>query len=84
MSRTGRPPHADRPVNWKLTLPESLVAEFEILTADPLTGHQVKGARSRIAASLLRGFLEACATGARTMDITDALAVLHRYAQNDG
>lgn len=71
--RTGRPKHADPPVNWKLSIPSSLAAEFELITADLMTGVPAKGIRSKIMQELIRGFIAAYATGESTINVGTAL-----------
>jgi len=56
--KTGKKLHADRPVDWKLSLPTSITAPVSLLLSDPLTGVPKHGARSRLVAQLLREWLE--------------------------
>lgn len=58
MARTGRKPHSDRPVYWKVSIRSSIAAELELRFTDPLTGDVRKGARSRLINQLLEEWLE--------------------------
>ncbi len=55
----GKKKYADRPVDWKISIPESLAATVSLILSDPLTGRPKHGARSRIIVGLLREWLEA-------------------------
>lgn len=54
----GKKAKTDRPHEWKLSLPSSVVAPIELILADPLTGRPKHGARARLVTSLLREWLE--------------------------
>lgn len=58
MSRPGRKPFADRPVNWKLSIRGSTAAAIELYFTDPLTGEVKKGARSKLVNQLLEEWLQ--------------------------
>ena len=53
----GRKAKADRPVEWKISVPESVVAPVSLLLSDPLTGRPAHGARSQLVTRLLREWL---------------------------
>ena len=57
MAKTGKKPHSDPPVNWKLSLPQSLTASVALILSDPLTGLPKHGARSKLIEQLLREWL---------------------------
>lgn len=50
--------HSDPPVDVQFSLPGSLVEEVDLLLFDPVRGKLRYGARSRLAASLLRQWVE--------------------------
>lgn len=64
MARVGKKPHADPPVNWKLSLPQSVTAPVALILSDPLTGLPKHGARSKLIEQLLREWLAKQAKGA--------------------
>lgn len=54
----GKKQLADRPVDWKISLPTSITAPVSLLLSDPMTGRPKHGARSKLIAKLLRDWLE--------------------------
>lgn len=58
MAKTGKKLHADRPVEWKISLPTSVTVPVSLLLSDPLTGLPKHGARSKLITQLLREWLE--------------------------
>lgn len=48
----------DRPVEWKLSLPQSVTAPVALLLTDPLTGLPKHGARARLVTQLLKEWLD--------------------------
>lgn len=55
----GRRPKADPPVQWKVSIPQSLaVATMEYLK-DPFLGEPLLGERSKLIEKLLRQYLKA-------------------------
>ena len=50
----GRPALTDKPVEWKVNIPSSVVAEVTLFLVDPLTGKTTYGARSTLMTQLLR------------------------------
>lgn len=57
MARRGRKPHADPPVEWKVSIPSSIAAPVELILTDPLTGKPRHGARAKLIAELLNNWL---------------------------
>lgn len=53
----GRKSLTDRPVEWKISVPSSVVAPISLLLTDPLTGRAAHGARSKLVTRLLREWL---------------------------
>lgn len=66
-------------MSWKLSVPESIGAQFELITLDPLTGNQIKGARSKIITELMRAFLIAYSTGETHADLSPALMIVEGF-----
>lgn len=62
--KTGKKLHADRPVDWKLSIPTSVAAPVSLLLSDPLTGRPKHGARSRLVTRLLREWVQQKQKGA--------------------
>lgn len=58
MAKRGAKLKADRPSEWKLSLPSSITAPVELILSDPLTGRPKHGARARLVAKLLKEWLE--------------------------
>lgn len=56
-NKGGKKKQADRPEDWKISLPRSITAPVSLLLADPLTGRPKYGARSRLIERLLREWL---------------------------
>lgn len=71
MGKGGKKQHADRPENWKLSLPQSVTAPINLLLSDPLTGLPKYGARSRLVERLLREWLEKQAKGEENVCIEE-------------
>ena len=63
MAKRGKKPHADPPVEWKISIPQSIAAPVELILSDPLTGKPKHGARSRLLAELLNNWLAGQALG---------------------
>ena len=83
----GRPPNKDKPVNWRLSLPESLAVKFELLVYDPSQGKVGVGLRSSVVSELIRKLLDAAATGNTTQDLSTALnmlPIMRREEDDDG
>lgn len=57
MSR-GKKKHTDRPVEWKISIPESIAAPVELLLLDPVSGKPKHGARAKLITQLLSKWLE--------------------------
>ena len=53
----GRRPHRDPPIIWRISLPQSLSDELEVLLTNPLTGEVAYGARSNLSKTLFRRWL---------------------------
>lgn len=81
MSR-GRPKHFDPPVNWRLSMPTSVVTQLELLLLDPVTGRPAVGSRSALMTQLIRVLLQAAATGNPMQDLSNALRVLPASKEN--
>ena len=60
----GKKKLADRPVDWKISLPTAVTAPVALILSDPLTGLPKHGARSKLIESLLREWLVKQAKGA--------------------
>ena len=58
MARRGKKPHADPPVEWKVSIPTSIAAQVELILTDPLTGKPKHGARAKLIAQLLRTWVD--------------------------
>jgi hypothetical protein len=58
MARRGRKPHADPPVEWKISIPESVAAPVELILTDALTGKPKHGARAKLITELLTTWLK--------------------------
>ena len=58
MAKLGRKPHADKPRQWKITLPDSIATQVELLLCDAMTGKPAYGARGDLITKLLREWLE--------------------------
>jgi hypothetical protein len=58
MARRGRKPHADPPVEWKISIPQSVAAPVELLLTDAFTGKPKHGARAKLITELLTNWLE--------------------------
>ena len=54
-----RIPKTDRPITWKVNMPESIAAEVELHLFDPVRGNVAYGARSKLIEGLLRAWLDA-------------------------
>jgi len=61
----------DPPVEWKLSLPQSVTAPVSLLLSNPLTGLPKHGARSRLVTRLLQDWLDEQAKGAIQLDTVD-------------
>ena len=72
----GRPKHFDPPVNWRLSMPTSTVAQLELLLLDPVTGRPAVGSRSAIMTQMIEILLRAAATGDPMQDLSTALRML--------
>jgi metal-responsive CopG/Arc/MetJ family transcriptional regulator len=53
-----RPRHEVRPHDWKLSIPQDLAAEVDLLLWDPVLQKPRYGGRSELVTQLLRGWLE--------------------------
>lgn len=58
MGKRGRKAHIDPPVNFVLSIPQSLAAKVELLLYDPTTGKPAYGGRSALIQQLLREWVE--------------------------
>lgn len=58
MSRTGRPPNTVPTIRWDTYIPVDTAAQVELLLLDPVRQKVEHGARSRLIAQLLRGWVE--------------------------
>lgn len=56
-ANSGRRPSEIPTIKWKISIPESLAAEVEILLYDPLTGQPAYGGRAQLLEDLLRGWV---------------------------
>lgn len=54
---SGRRPHLDPPVEWKVTIPTSVAQRVEIALVDPARGKPRFGARAQLITQLLREWL---------------------------
>jgi len=66
MVRRGRKPHTDPPIEWKVSIPQSIAAPVELILTDALTGKPKHGARSKLIAELLNHWLVSQALPNRT------------------
>jgi hypothetical protein len=53
----GRKKLLDRPIDVHVTLPSSVVAQLEILLADPLTGKPKHGSRAKLITRLVKQWI---------------------------
>lgn len=54
MAKAGRKRHNDAPVNWKLSVPQSIAVQVELLLYDPLLNRVAYSARSAYVSGLIR------------------------------
>lgn len=58
MAKVGRKAHADVPVSWRLSIPQSIAVQVELLLYDPLLGQVGYSARSDYVCTLIREDIE--------------------------
>jgi len=75
----GRPKKRDRPIAWKVYVPESVANPFELLTTDPVTGNPIKGARSEIISALVEAFMNVSAGADATTEMQRVRSVADRF-----
>jgi hypothetical protein len=57
MSRRGRPPNVERPIEWRVNVPENVAAQVELRLLDPVSGRPRYAVRSKLIAVLLERWL---------------------------
>lgn len=56
--RVGRKSKLDKPIDWKISIPQSLVVEVEMRLLDPVTLKTRYGARSKLVVRLLQEWVD--------------------------